>query len=310
VTEPAVHRDPAVDVVVPTRNRPELLRTALAAIRAQSHPGRVTTYVVFDQSEPDPSLGDDDPLRPVVVMTNTRAPGLAGARNSGILAGDGHLVAFCDDDDAWLPGKLEAQIEVLAGEPRAGLVSCGIRVRYEDRVVDRVLPVDRVRLADLLRSRLTELHPSTFLMRRQALVDDIGLVDEQVPGSYAEDYEFLLRAARYAPVLTVGRVLVEVRWHASSYFSSRWDTFSTALRWLLERYPEFSSEPRGAARVTGQIAFARAAAGRRRDAVRWAGRTIRYDVRQPRAYLALAVASGVVSADSIVRRLHARGRGL
>ena len=48
-------------------------------------------------------------------MTNERTPGLAGGRNSGILAGSGELVAFCDDDDEWLPTKVEKQVEALAG---------------------------------------------------------------------------------------------------------------------------------------------------------------------------------------------------
>ncbi|MDQ1679021.1 MAG: hypothetical protein QOC93_4165 [Actinomycetota bacterium] len=299
---------PAVDVVVPTRDRPEMLREALDAIVGQDYPGTITVRLVFDQSPPDAAFALDTPDRRVVLLTNDRTAGLAGARNTGILACTGEFVAFCDDDDRWLPGKLRAQ--VAAAEPADELVSCGIRVRYDDRLVDRPLTATQVTLADLLRSRLTELHPSTFLFRRATLADGIGLVDEQIPGSYGEDYEFLLRAARRAPIRNLSDVLVEVRWHRRSYFSSRWDTISTALQWLLDRYPEFHGEPRGRARVTGQIAFARAAAGQRRDAVRWAGRTLRGNAREPRAYLALAVATGAVSADAVLRMLHTRGRGI
>ena len=48
---------PSIGVVVPTRNRPGLLRAALAAIAAQDYPGTVRTVVVYDQSPPDPTLG-------------------------------------------------------------------------------------------------------------------------------------------------------------------------------------------------------------------------------------------------------------
>jgi glycosyltransferase involved in cell wall biosynthesis len=299
---------PPVDVVIPTRDRPELLRQALDAVLGQDYPGPITVRVVFDQSAPDRRLAVDGADRRVVVLANTRTPGLAGARNTGILASTGEFVAFCDDDDVWLPGKLRAQ--VAAAGPAHELVTCGIRVRYADRLVERPLAASHITLRDLLRSRLAELHPSTFLFRRATLVDGIGLVDEEIPGSYGEDYEFLLRAARRRPVRNLPDVLVEVRWHRRSYFGSRWDTISTALVWLLDRYPEFRGEPRGRARVTGQIAFARAAAGHRRDAVRWAGRTVRGNAREPRAYLALAVATGAVSADTVLRALHTRGRGL
>lgn len=301
---------PAVGVVVPTRDRPEMLREALAAIRAQDYAGRVETVVVFDQSPPDDSLAFDDGHRAVRVISNGRSPGLAGGRNSGILNLDTELVAFCDDDDDWLPGKLSAQVEGLRRHPQAELVCSGIRVHYDGTTVDRMLHQQEIRLPDLLRSRLTELHPSTFLIRRAALVDGFGLVDENIPGSYAEDYEFLLRAARSAPLLNLQQVLVDVRWHKQSYFASRWDTISTALAWLLDRYPEFRTVPRGEARVTGQIAFASAAAGDRRGALRWAGRTLRRNPKEARGYLALAVASRAVSADAVMRRLHERGKGL
>ncbi|HEX5741778.1 MAG TPA: glycosyltransferase family 2 protein, partial [Pilimelia sp.] len=192
----------------------------------------------------------------------------------------------------------------------AELVCCGIRVRYADHAVDRTLGADAVALPELLRDRLTALHPSTFLFRRAALASGIGPVDEHIPGSYAEDYELLLRAARRTPVRNVPAPLVEVRWHAQSYFTRRWETIAEALRWLLDRYPEFSAVPRGAARVRGQIAFAEAAAGRRGTAVRWAGRAAAASAREPRAYLALAVAAGLVAPDRLLRALHRRGRGI
>src|SRR5688500_10208360 len=53
-TTSAERRDwPAVGVVIPTRNRPELLRKALDAVRAQDYPGPLRVIVVFDQAEPD-----------------------------------------------------------------------------------------------------------------------------------------------------------------------------------------------------------------------------------------------------------------
>jgi GT2 family glycosyltransferase len=323
VTEPATLRDesagratafadgyPEVDVVVPTRDRPELLRKTIDSILAQDYPGVVRVVVVFDQSEPDLTLVRPDPMRPVMVVTNNRKAGLAGGRNSGILASRGELVAFCDDDDLWLPGKLLAQVTMLKSDPGASVVSCGIRIDYDGTLVDRVLPRTTIGMRDLLRDRLTELHPSTFLMRRADVVDGFGLVDESVPGSFGEDYEFLLRGSRTGPVRTVPEVGVVVRWHQQSYFTSRWDTMAQGLSWLLERYPEFSSVPAGEARVAGQVAFARAAQGERRDALHWVSRTVHRNPLEPRAYLALAVASGAVKPDTILRRLHDRGRGI
>ncbi|WP_242677469.1 glycosyltransferase [Streptomonospora litoralis] len=300
---------PEITAIVPTRDRPDLLRRALEHIRDQDYPGTVRTLVVYDRAEPDRTLERPDAARPLRVTANSQAPGLAGARNTGLLAAETELVAFCDDDDAWLPGKLRAQAEVMRAEPDTELVCCGIRVDYAGTESVRVLPRSSVGFTDLLRSRLTELHPSTFLLRRSALVDGCGTVNEEIPGGYGEDYELLLRLARRSRIRNVSDPLVRVLWHPRSYFGGRWPTISTALRWLLTAYPEFRLVPRGFARVAGQIAFAEAAAGRRRAALEWSTAAVRARWSEPRAYLAAAVACGLPPA-AVLRALHRRGRGL
>ena len=76
-----------VDVVIATHHRPELLRRRSPGVTAQDVNCEITILVVFDRSEPDLSLVSELPGRRVRVIRNTRSPGLAGARNTGILAG-------------------------------------------------------------------------------------------------------------------------------------------------------------------------------------------------------------------------------
>jgi glycosyltransferase involved in cell wall biosynthesis len=301
-----------VSVVIATRNRPEMVREAITSVLDQDYEGAVEVLVVFDQSEPDPTIASMGaaPGRSVRVLRNTRKPGLAGARNSGISEASGTYVAFCDDDDYWMPGKLAVQVAALAEVPEASLCTCGIEVHWSGDRFPRSLEATRVPFEELLRDRHTELHPSTFLLRRALLVDDVGLVDEEVPGGYGEDYEFLLRNARVSPIVNVAEPLAVVRWGSQSYFDKRWETMIAGLTWMLERYPEFESSPRGAARIHGQVAFAEASLGNRRTAVRWAASTLRRNPREPRAVLALAVASRAVSSDRVMKMLHARGRGI
>jgi glycosyltransferase involved in cell wall biosynthesis len=305
---------PDVDVVVATRDRPELLRACIRAIFASDYVGDIRVLVVYDHSEPDHGLeGEPDlgtgPGRSITVMQNTRTPGLAGARNTGLLAAEAELVAFCDDDDAWLPAKLSRQVAALDASPTTELMCCGIEIVYADHHNQRILQQTEITLTDLLRDRITELHPSSFVMRRKAVVDGFGLVEEEIPGSYGEDYEFLLRAARSHPVGNVPMVGVRVLW-GSSFFTARWTTIRQALTWLLEQYPEFESVPAGEARVLGQIAFAAASEGDRKAGAETAWRAIRRRPTEPRSYLALGVASGLVKPDWVLRRLHSVGRGI
>jgi glycosyltransferase involved in cell wall biosynthesis len=301
----------AVGVVIPTRDRPELLRRAVAAVRAQDYPGPVRVVVVYDQSRPDPGLAGGGP-RPVQVLPNTRLPGLAGARNTGIRALDTELVAFCDDDDVWSPGKLRAQVPALRRAAGAEFATCAIEVEYEGLRTPRLAGRDRIGLAELTRSRMSMLHSSTFLARRAALTDParIGPVAEDAPGSQNEDWDLLLRAAGRAPIVHVDQPLVRVRWGRSSFYAHEYATKIASLRWMLARHPELRACRPGAARVYGQLACWSAATGDRRAAWRWARRAARQHWREPRTAIALAAVTGAVRVETVLAALHRRGRGI
>jgi glycosyltransferase involved in cell wall biosynthesis len=300
---------PSVGVVLPTHDRPELLRLALRAVLAQDYPGELEVIVVFDRNTPDGRLARQDARRPVRVVTNSRTPGLAGARNTGILALDTELVAFCDDDDEWHPQKLTRQVCRLLAQPRADMVTCGIEVAYDDQVVPRLAGADEVRHEDLVRSRMAMLHSSTFLLRRCALVD-LGMVAEDAPGSQNEDYDLLLRFARRQPVQHVDDPLVRVRWGATSHFAAAYRTKIESLEWMLDRHPELADDGPGSARIYGQLACWYAAGGAQRPARRWAGRALRARWREPRAVIALAASAHVVRVETVLSVLHRRGRGI
>ena len=167
---------PSVGVVIPTRNRPELVRKAIAGVREQRYPGEVKVVVVFDQTEPDYLLAATEGTQ-VLVLTNWRTSGLAGARNTGILALDTEYLAFCDDDDQWRPEKLRRQVAALLAEPDSEFATCAIEVEYEGRYIPRLAGRSRVTVDELARSRMAMLHSSSFLVRREALTEDaIGRV--------------------------------------------------------------------------------------------------------------------------------------
>ena len=298
---------PSVGVVVPTHDRPGPLREALVAILAQDYPGQLQVTVVYDRAEPDPALAADGQ---VTVLTNTRTPGLAGARNTGICGLDTDLVAFCDDDDQWLPGKLRAQVAALQSRPQAEFATCGIEVDYAGARHPRLVGAPEVTHADLLQSRMVMVHSSTYLARRDALTDGIGLVDETIPGSQNEDWDLALRAARRHPIVNVDAALVRVLWGASSHYAQRWESRAESLCWMLARHPELTGHPAGAARVYAQLSFAYACLRRRRDAFHWAGRALRRNWHERRVPFALAVAAGVVSGETVLRHLNARGHGI
>ena len=297
----------AVDVVISTRNRPELLRRAVAGVVAQTVNCDITCHVVFDQCEPDESLASDYPGRRVRVLSNSHTPGLAGGRNTGVLAGSASMVAFCDDDDVWLPEKLEVQLAQMDAEQSDTSVT-GIVVEYDDRSVVRVPTPEQLKLEHLVRHRVMAAHPSSVVVRRSAL-SRIGLVDEQIPGSYGEDFDWLLRAVQEGPISVVSQPLVRVRW-GGSQFSRQWQTIVDAIDYSLKKHAVFHRDPRALGRLYGRRAFALAAMGKRADARRAAVRTVRVAPREPRAYLAAAVAFRLVSAERLLHFAHRHGHGI
>jgi glycosyltransferase involved in cell wall biosynthesis len=303
---------PAVGVTLATRDRFGLLARALDAIWAQSYAGPIDVVVVVDGDVPD-RLDLPEPADPsrqsLTVQVNQRTPGLCGARNTALDLVAADLLATCDDDDVWMPDRLAVQVAELEAHPDAVAVGGSIRiVRGETHVVRRA-PMAEAGLDDLLADRIMELHPSAMLYRREALEKAQGW-DESLPGGYAEDYDLLLRLARLGPLRLVHEVVADIEWNGGSYFFGRWRTIADALTELLRRYPEFEREPRGRARIEGQIAFAHAALGERGEARRWMRAAWRDRRGEPRVGLTALVLSRVVSADRIQATLHARGRGI
>ena len=307
---PSPSSRPRVGVVLVTHNRPHLMRKALASIIDQDYAGPIRVVVVHDKCPLDTSLIQDDSWREVKVVENLRTPGLAGARNTGICNLDTEFTAFCDDDDTWLPQKLTLQMAALDAVPAAELASTAMVVEYGDRIAVRLAGAGIVTYEDLLRSRMSMVHSSSFLFRRNALIEGIGLVDETIPNSMCEDWDLLLRASRRHSIVHVDKPLIRVLWGGSSYFYGQWGVKNVAHQWMLEHHPDILNNRVGAGRVFGQLAFGHAALGQRRPALGWAARSLRANWREPRALLALAVAFRLVSDGRVVDQLQRRGRGI
>ena len=163
---------------------------------------------------------------------------------------------------------------------------------------------------DLIRSRMVMVHSSTYLARRTALIDGIGLVNENLLGGQNEDWDLALRAATRRPIVNVDQPLVEVSWGSGSHYETQWQTKAQSLLWMLEHHGDLVQSQAGAARVYAQLAFAYAAMGRRSESCRWMGKALRHNWLEPRVPFAAVVASGLVSGERVLRTLHARGRGI
>jgi glycosyltransferase involved in cell wall biosynthesis len=116
-----------VSAIIPTRNRAGLVRRAVNSALQQTHRSIEVIVVVDGPDEKTvEALGQIEDAR-VSVVALPESVGAQEARNIGVRKASGSWVAFLDDDDEWLPTKLERQIEVArASDWKNPVVSCGL----------------------------------------------------------------------------------------------------------------------------------------------------------------------------------------
>jgi glycosyltransferase involved in cell wall biosynthesis len=226
-----------VSVVIPTLNRPKLLLRAINSVLRQTH-REIEVIVVVDRPDPDTisamRLVDDPRLRLIV---NSHPLTAAGARNAGVDDAKGEWIAFLDDDDEWLPDKLERQIAFASGRGPV-LVSCLNRVvtptaRYvwPEVIYDNSGPVDEYLFnrGSLLRAS-SFIQTSSFLLPR-SLFNKVRFNVE----SPHDDFEFILRLSKQAGarIETVPEVLVILYFEEPRLsLTTRTSSWLVSLRWL------------------------------------------------------------------------------
>jgi glycosyltransferase involved in cell wall biosynthesis len=288
-----------VSVIIPTHGRPVELDHAVASVYREAHDGPLEVIVVFDGEPVRPLPPPPHPGIIVRGLANGRTRGLAGARNSGILAATHEFVAFLDDDDEWIPGRLTAQLALFQAHTDCVMVGGSIRVVNERGTFVRRCP-ETITHSMLLRSRITGLHSCTFVLRTDALRSDLGLVDEELPGSFGEDYDLALRAAAIAPIRCVAQPVAQINWMGQSFFISTWQRNAEATEYLLDKH-DFSGDRAGEARMRAYISYCLAASGQRREARVQARRALRLYPLEKRTPVALMLSWGITTPERLSR---------
>jgi len=104
-------KKPLVSVIIPTYKRRNKLKRAMKSVLNQTYPC-VEIIVVND----DPSTNIEDIVNvpeEVIVVNHNENKGPSGARNTGLKIAKGKYIAFLDDDDYFLPKKLEEEVEIM-----------------------------------------------------------------------------------------------------------------------------------------------------------------------------------------------------
>jgi glycosyltransferase involved in cell wall biosynthesis len=197
-----------VSVVIPTLRRPKLVTKAVESVLTQTMRD-LELIVVVDG--PDPATAEalaqirDERLQ---VIQNAASAGPGKARNIGGAAARGTWIAFLDDDDEWLPEKLERQLAAAGPPDQRLIVTClnhivtpQARFVWPRRIYDNVTPLD-----EYLFDRRTLFMGDAFVQTSSMLMPrSFFELFPFPPHNLHEDWELWLRATKLggARVVTV-----------------------------------------------------------------------------------------------------------
>ncbi len=222
-----------VSVVIPVFNGAPFVSKAVQSVRAQTV--KDVEIIVVDDGSTDGTQAvlEELHLTMGIMWFQQDHGGPARSRNRGIEAARGEFVAFLDCDDVWLPGKSEAQLEVMCRHPEVGLVHTDYEsVNHDGQVLRRIRA--RHSPEPLVRAFVgghTAL-PSTLLVRR-SLLQQIGALNQDLYGS--EDSDLTIRLYRVTRFECIDRVLVKKLQRGHGYRDAAFDEVTHREKVLASR---------------------------------------------------------------------------
>ena len=226
---------PKVSVIIPTCNRAQFLRSAIESVRKQ-------TFQDFEIIVVDDASNDETPevVRSfadgrVRYLRRESKRGQGATRNDGIREARGEYIALLDDDDEWLPTKLQKQVALLGALPNeVGLIYTGFfRIDASSkRVLSEVTPTERGKVFHALGRGNWIGTCSTVLLRRSCF-DKAGLFDEDLASG--ADYDMWLRIAKEFEVDFINERLVFYNVH-NSRISTNYESLTSGLEAQLRKH--------------------------------------------------------------------------
>lgn len=207
----------SVSVIIPNYNYSRFLPDAIESVLAQTLP--CDEILVVDDGSTDNSfetLAGYEKFGVKVIRQKNR--GVGAARNAGVAASTGTLLAFLDADDYWFPQKIEKQLARLMADDKCGLVTCGMQeVDLDGNVINQYNDgLEGWCAEDLLLIKPVVVGPGSTTLIRRVIFEQIGGYDETKEMYPSEDWEFSYRAARAAKLAFISELLVGYRNHGGN----------------------------------------------------------------------------------------------
>jgi len=264
---------PQVSVIMPVYNGSNYLSSAIGSALGQTY--SAIQLIIVDDCSTDNSeqiiknyLSD---ARILFIRNNTNL-GVATSRNVALEYATGKFIAFLDQDDIWLPNKLELQVAAAKKHPEVGLLhSLYARIDTKGALLPEYLKLDRSQFGnssakidvDNVFEELficNDIQPLTSLIPKKVL-DEVGWFNPDLPG--VDDYELWLRIARRYPIGHLQTILGYWRMHQAQQSKQGYKMLLIRLKAMnifLSADPDAAKQVNRAAFVTRMHGMNRSAA--------------------------------------------------
>lgn len=233
-----------VSVIMPVYGGERFVAEAIASVLAQSYPS--LELVVVNDGSPDDSAREIARFlpHPKIRYIEQKNGGVANARNAGIAVARGSMLALLDQDDLWLPDKLQRQVAYLHANPEVGMVhsrvgcidAAGAARSCEGAI--QVYPFTGQCAGRLFAGNA--IAPLTVLMRRSC-VEEVGVFDQQF--APADDWHLWLRIARRYSLGFLDTITAKYRFHDANVSQDQLVMHRAVLRVMAAISQQFPDVP-------------------------------------------------------------------
>jgi len=232
-----------VSAIIPTYNNADMVVEAVRSVQAQTWPAM--EIIVVDDGSDDDTLTRLSEFGDAVKVIQQENLGPAFARNAGIRASTGEIIAFLDSDDLWMPEKIEQCVAALDANPDAGVVYTAVYWHEMDSGLEYVLP-QYTMSGWMARDLFLECHGvcTSALVVRRSCFEKTGYFDEDF--FRAQDWDLMIRLAEDFQYTHVDKPLTEMRRHRGNLSTTHRDLYAKynlmVLENALKRRPDLYEE--------------------------------------------------------------------
>lgn len=295
---------PNISVIIPTHNRADLLKAAIQSVLDQTYTD--FELLVCDDASNDHTqdtvAGFSDPR--IVYRRYERNSGVIELRNNAVNSSSGEYIAFLDDDDEWLPEKLEKQVSVLdRSSPETGAVFTGAIF------LDTKLGRERIVIPRHRGNIFKELLFNDFIVTSSLLVKKIcfqkaGLFDHGFKS--ASDFDMWIRISELFEFDCIEEPLVKYRVHQNSISNNNLNVIRGIERLIAKHKDSFNNNKSAYGNHLFKLGIAYCYSGNMSEGRKALIKAIRLNPNDIRYYYNLAISSMGAGTFKRIKEIRAR----